>query len=332
MEQILSQDEVDALLKGITGGEIEEPEELTPAEAGEYTPYDFSQQERIAQTRMPTMDAICDIFSRRVRASLSGTLRRIVDITVATTELERFGAFTRTLPVPSSLQVFRMNPFRGHALMIIEPRLVFDFVESFLGGSGNRNIRIEGRDFTGIEQRLIQRIVNQILTDLEKAWQLLQPVTVDYTRSEINPQFAKICEPEDVVIINRFDLEMDRTTGSITICTPLNNIESIKHKLTSFQQDQGEEDTNLRRQLTTDLKKLSLEIKVNLGNTHLSAGKIISLKKGDIIQLDQRKNELLPVYIAGKNKFMGSPGINRGNKAILLKRKINDQEQESTGE
>jgi len=332
MEQILSQDEVDALLKGITGGEIEEPEESTPAEASEYTAYDFSQQERIAQTRMPTMDAICDIFSRRVRSSLSGTLRRIVDITVAPTELERFGAFTRTLPVPSSLQVFRMDPFRGHALMIIEPRLVFAFVESFLGGSGNRNIRIEGRDFTGIEQRLIQRIVNQILTDLEKAWHLLQPVNVHYTRSEINPQFAKICEPEDVVVINRFDLEMDRATGSITICTPFNNIESIKHKLTSFQQDQSEEDINLRRQLTSSLKSLRLQVKVDLGNTLLTAGKIISLKKGDIIQLDQRKDELLPVYIAGKNKFKGSPGINRGNKAILLKKKINDHDQESTGE
>ena len=132
--------------------------------------------------------------------------------------------------------------------MVLEPKLVFAFVENFLGGSGARNVRIEGRDFTPIEQRLIQRIVNILLSDLEKSWSSVHPIKVQYMRSEINPQFAKICQPEDVVIINRYEVDMDRAIGSITTCIPLANLESVKSKLTtSFQKEQSEEDMLITR-------------------------------------------------------------------------------------
>ncbi len=329
MEQILSQDEVDALLKGISGGDIEEPEEQIDEEALEYTAYDFSRQERIVQIKMPAMEAINDVFLRSIRTSISAALRRILDITAVPMELERFGAFVRTLPVPSSLQIFKMDPFRGHALFVIEPKLVFAFVESFLGGSGTRNVRIEGRDFTGIEQRLIQRIVNLLLSDLEKSWYSLQPIKVQHIRSEINPQFAKICEPEDVVIINRYEVDMDRAVGSITACIPLTNLESVKQKLmTTFQREQSDEDISLRRVLTDNIKNVSADLRVELGNTSLPAGDILGLEEGDIIQLDKRKDELLPGFISGVRKYMGSPGIHRGNKAFLIKRKVFDQEKD----
>ncbi len=329
MEQILSQDEVDALLKGIAGGDIEEPEEHIDEEALEYSSYDFRRQERIVQIKMPAMEAINDVFLRSIRASISGALRRILDVTAVPMELDRFGAFVRTLPVPSSLQIFKMEPFRGHALFVIEPKLVFAFVECFLGGNGTRNVRIEGRDFTGIEQRLIQRVVNLILSDMEKAWYSLQPIKVQHIRSEINPQFAKICEPEDVVIINRYEVDMDRAVGSITSCIPLTNLESVKQKLMStFQREQSDEDISLKRILTENIKNVSAELNVELGKTILSAGDILNLEIGDIIQLDKRKDEMLPAFIAGVRKYMGSPGIHRGNKAFLIKRKIFDQERE----
>ncbi|MFH1215706.1 MAG: flagellar motor switch protein FliM [Pseudomonadota bacterium] len=329
MEQILSQDEVDALLKGIAGGDIEEPEEHLEEESLEYTIYDFKRQERIVQVKMPAMEAINDVFLRSIRTSVSAALRRILDITAVPMELERFGAFVRTLPVPSSLQIFKMDPFRGHALFVIEPKLVFALVESFLGGSGTRNVRIEGRDFTGIEQRLIQRIVNLLLTDLEKAWYSLQPIKVQHIRSEINPQFAKICEPEDVVIINRYEVDMDRAVGSITACIPLSNLESVKQKLmTTFQREQSDEDISLKRILTENIKHVPVGLRVELGRTLLPAGDILSLEPGDIIQLDKRKDEMMPAFVSGIRKYMGSPGIHRGNKAFLIKRKVFDQERD----
>ncbi|MGV1099944.1 flagellar motor switch protein FliM [Thiovibrio sp. JS02] len=329
MEQILSQDEVDALLKGISGGEIEEPEEPIDAEALGYQPYDFTRQERIVQIKMPAMEAISDAFMRSVRTSLSTTLRRIIDLTSAPMELERFGAFVRTLPVPSSLQIFRMAPFRGHALIVLEPKLVFTLVENFLGGTGARNIRIEGRDFTAIEQRLIRRVVNLLLNDLEKAWYNLQPLKVQYIRSEINPQFAKICQPEDVVIITRYDVDMDRAVGSITVCIPMNNLESVKGKLlTTFQREQSDEDIIIKRILTENIKNVPVQVRVELGKASVTAGDVMELEAGDIIQLERRTDALLPVFVQGERKYMGTPGVHRGNNALLIKKKVLDPERD----
>jgi len=329
MEQILSQDEVDALLKGISGGDIEEPEETVSDEDLDHQVYDFTRQQGIVQVKMPAMEVINDSFLRSMRTSLANTLRRIIDITAVPMELERFGAFVRTLPVPSSLQVFKMEPFRGHALVVLEPKLVFALVETFLGGSGARAVRIEGRDFTAIEQRLIQRVVNLLLNDLEKAWYSLHPIKVQYVRSEINPQFAKICEPEDVVLINRYEVDMDRAVGSITSCIPISNLESVKSKLvTSFQREQSEEDILLQRTLQENIKNVPVSLKVELGKAQIPAGDIVELTVGDIIQLDRRKDDLLPAYIANTRKFMGTPGMHRGNKAFLIKRKVFDQERD----
>jgi flagellar motor switch protein FliM len=329
MEQILSQDEVDALLKGISGGDINEPEEPLDTEALGYTPYDFSRQERIVQIKMPALEFINDVFLRSLRNSLTNALRRIIDINSVPMELERFGAFVRTLPVPSSLQIFKMEPFRGHALLVIEPKLVFTFVESFLGGSAAKNVRIEGRDFTAIEQRLIRRVVNLLLTDLEKAWSSLQPLKAKYLRSEINPQFAKICEPEDVVVINKFEVHLDRPIGSITTCIPLTNLESVKKKLLgAFQREQSGEDLYQHRILTENIMNVPVEIGVELGKAQIPAGDILALDKGDIIQLDRRKDDLLPAYVAGMRKYMGTPGIHRGNKAFLIKHRVLDPERD----
>ena len=324
MEQILSQDEVDALLKGISGGEIEEPEEaLEPEEGVEYSAYDFRRQEKIVQTRLPALEVINDTFLRSIRNSLSNALRRIIDVTSVPMELERFGAFIRTLPVPSSLQIFKMEPFRGLALMVMEPQLVFAFVENFLGGSGLRKVRIEGRDFTPIEQKLILRVVNILLQDFEKAWNSLQPIKVNYMRSEINPQFAKICQPEDVIIINRYELDMDRAAGSITTCIPLSNLTSVKQKLAStFQREKSEEDLKNQRILTNNIKKLEVDFKAMLGTVSMPAGEILVLEPGDILQLDQHKDDPLPGMVAGRHKYLGTPGIHRGKKAFLVKQRI----------
>lgn len=323
MEQILSQDEIDALLKGISGGDIDEPEEIVDEESTRYTSYDFTKQEKVVQVKMPAIEAISDTFMRAARTSLSNTLRRIIDITSAPMELERFGTFVRTLPVPSSLQIFKMLPFRGSALIVLEPGLVFTMVESFLGGSGSRNIRIEGRDFTAIEQRLIHRVVKLLLADLTKAWHSLQPLNIQYIRSEINPQFAKICQPEEVVIINRYDVDMDRAAGSITICIPINNLESIKSKLlTTSYKDQSDEDIHIQKALQENIGNVSVAFKVVLGTASIPAGDILELHKGDIIQLGRRTDELMPAFVAGERKYMGTPGISRKKHAFLLKKKV----------
>jgi len=329
MEQILSQDEVDALLKGISGGDIEEPEETVSNEDLDHQVYDFTKQQGIVQVKLPAMDVINDTFLRTMRISLANTMRRVIDITAIPVELERFGAFVRTLPVPSSLQIFKMEPFRGNALMVLEPKLVFALVETFLGGSGARNVRIEGRDFTAIEQRLIQRVVAILLQDFQKAWRTVHPIEAVYVRNEINPQFAKICEPEDVVLINRYEVDMDRAVGSITTCIPMSNLESVKAKLiTSFQREQSEEDIILAKNLSESIRNIRVPVKIELGRAQIPAGDLVQLGVGDIIQLDRRKDDMLPAFVAGVRKYMGTPGIHRGNQAFLIKRKVFDQDRD----
>lgn len=329
MEQILSQDEVDALLKGIAGGEIEEPEEIPTEEEVGYTPYDFTRQQRIVQVKMPALDAINDGFMRAARTSLSSTLRRIIDLTAAPMELERFSAFLRTLPVPCSLQIFKMNPFRGHALLLMEPKLVFTLVENFLGGTGARSTRIEGRDFTAIEQKLILRVVNLLLADLQKAWKSMHPIQIQYVRSEINPQFAKICQPDDIVILNRYEIDMGRPIGSVTICIPLANLESVREKLlSSFQSDVSEEDLKIKRIVKETIRNARANFKVELGTTKMKARDILSLKKGDIVQLDQRSDEPLTCYVEGEPKFLGMPGIRKGNNSLLVRERITVRREE----
>ena len=172
-------------------------------------------------------------------------------------------------------------------------------------------------------------MVSQLLSDMEKSWYSLHPIKVQYVRSEINPQFAKICQPEDVVLINRYEVDMDRAVGSITTCIPITNLESVKKKLmTTFQREKSEEDIILQRVLQENVKNVPTEIRVELGKATIPAGDILALDVGDMIQLDKRKDDLLPAYIAGVRKYMGTPGVHRGNKAFLIKKKVLDQERD----
>jgi flagellar motor switch protein FliM len=172
-------------------------------------------------------------------------------------------------------------------------------------------------------------VVTILFQDLEKAWSSLQPIKVQYTRSEINPQFAKICQPEDVIIINRYEIDMDRAAGSITTCIPMANLASVKQRLiTTFQREKSDEDIKIQNTLIENIKNLEVEFKVILGRVTMPAGDIMALESGDILQLDQRKDDLLPAYVAGARKYMGTPGIHRGNKAFLLKRKVLNPERD----
>ncbi len=193
MSSVLSQSEVDALLKGISGGEFEvEQQEGGGGGDEEIIPYDLTSQDRIIRGRMPTLEIIHDRFVRLFRLTLSTALRKVVDISVRSTELIKFGEFLKTLPVPSSLNLFRMSPLRGNAIMVLETRLVFTLIDLFFGGTGELEVKAEGRDFSAIEQRMIKRVVISALEDLQQSWRPVFPVQITFSRSEVNPQFVAI--------------------------------------------------------------------------------------------------------------------------------------------
>jgi flagellar motor switch protein FliM len=327
MEKILSQDEVDALLKGLSDGDIEPAKESAPVQEN-VRQFDLTNQDRIVRGRMPTLDIINDRFAKTHRISLSGSLRRMLDINVCQAEMIKFGEFIRTLPVPTSLHILKMDPLRGHVLFMIESRLIFNLVDCFFGGSGRGSYKIEGRDFTSIEYRVIDKVVRQVLVDLEQAWQPITAVTFNFVRSEVNPQFATIIPPTDAVIVVRYELEMDRLMGRMALVLPYSTIEPIRAKLyASYQSDQLEVDHEWIIRLRRLLHEVPVQLSVELGSTMLNGSELMNMEVGDVIVLNNDFNKPLVVKVEGVPKLKANPGVYRGKMAFQMHGHLSESEQ-----
>lgn len=318
MSKILTQEEVDALLKGMSGGEIE-TESDAGASAGKLVMYDLTNQDRIIRGRMPTLEIINDRFARFFRQTLSTTLRKVIDVSAFSIDMIKFGEFMRALPVPTSLHIFKAEPLRGHAVMVIETKLVFNLVDSFFGGSGRGYIKVEGRDFTPIETRLITKVIKLALDDLEKAWTPVHPLSLSYVRGETNPQFASVVAPTEVVIVIKFEVELEQTVGTMIICLPYSTVEPIRSKLyAGFQSDQLEVDTAWITRFISQVREAEVNLLVELGRSSITGAELLDLKVGDVIMLDKDVQEPLLVQVEGVPKFRAFAGSSRGQKAIRL--------------
>ncbi len=318
MNKVLSQDEVDALLRGMSGGEIE-VETGAGSGADGVVVYDLTNQDRIIRGRMPTLEIINDRFARLFRTTISASLRKIVDVTTTSVDMVKFGEFMRSLPVPTSLHIFKMDPLRGHAVFVLESKLVFNLVETFFGGDGTGEVKVEGRDFTAIELQLTRKVVLMALRDLEQAWKPVHDLTLVYQRTENNPQFASIVPPSDVVIVVKFEMEMEHAAGTITVCLPYSTIEPIRGKLyAGFQSDQLEVDHEWMRRFRAQLRDAEVEIAIEVGRSEVLSGDLLKLKVGDVITLDKDINEGLVALVQGVPKFVGRAGTFRGNKAFKV--------------
>ena len=318
MSQILSQEEVDALLKGISDGDVEteSQKEHDPTVA---VRYDLTSQDRIIRGRMPTLEMTNEKFARFFRASLSSLLRKVVSVSALSIDTIKYGDFLKTLPVPTSLHLFRIDPLRGNAIIVVESKVIFTLVDIVFGGSGRDVFKVEGREFTAIESSLIKKVVLSALLDLEKAWKTLLDAKMTYQRSEVNPQFAHIVPLSDVVIVVNFEIEMDYTSGVMSLCIPYSTLEPIRDKLQAgFQSDQLEVDKDWEKRLKEELMSSSLELVAQLGRTHLLTRDVRDLKIGDVILLDRYASDSIDVYVDGIPKFKAYPGVHRGNQALQI--------------
>jgi len=322
MGSVLSQDEVDSLLQGVAGDDVVSDEEGKDDE--EYDPeeiisFDLTAQDRIIRGRMPTLEIIHDRFVRLFRLTLSNALRRVVDISVRSTELIKFGEFIKTLPVPTSMNLFRMTPLRGNAMMVFETRLVFTLVEMFFGGSGELDSKTEGRDFTEIEARMIKRVIISGLEDLQTSWRPVFPVQVNYSRSEVNPQFVSIVPHSEIVIVVTFDIEIGRSPMSITVCVPYSMIEPIRTILNAgFQSEQDEKDNTWSNRFKQNLQKVNVEIVAKLGEMNISVRDFLNLQKDDVLYLEHEVKDPISIEVNGIKKFTGFQGAYKGKKAINI--------------
>lgn len=317
MSKILNQDEVDALLRGISGGEIETEEEVAADTSG-FVAFDLANQDRIIRGRMPVLEIINDRFSRLCTSALANTMRKRVDVNPISIDMSKFGDFMRSLPVPTSINIFKIDPLRGNALLVVDTRLVFSLVENFFGGAGSQP-KIEGRDFTPIEQSIIVKVVKIILANLEDAWRPVHEVSIELLRSEINPQFATIVPPSDVVVVISFEVELENALGSMVLALPYATIEPIRSKLyAAFQTERLEIDHAWISRFRDRLMETPIDLNVTFGTTQITGRQLLDMKSGDILMLDQDEDALLTGRIQGILKFYGLPGFVKGNKAFKI--------------
>lgn len=319
MEKILSQDEIDALLKGVVSGEVD----TTPKE-GETTTkgvaqYDLFNQERIIRGRMPTMEMINDRFIRRQSVSWSNMFRDAIDFAVVGTQVIKFGEFLKKIPQPSSLNVFHMSPLRGSALYVMDAFLVYLIIDYYFGGKGQTHVKPEGRDFTPVQLRVIKKLLLQALVDLEKAWHSVVPVKVEYVRSESNPQFAMVVTSSEIVMVVTLQVVLGETARELYLVYPYAMLEPIKEKLYSgLVSDQVDPNGDWSQRFRERLQECPLPITVRLGTASVTVKDVLNFSPGDVVLLDQRPGDPLDCFVEGYKKFQGSPGIFKGNHACRV--------------
>ena len=301
-QQILSQDEVDALLQGITGESQKLEQEDAPKEG--IRDYNLAQQERIVRGRMPTMEIINERFARNIRVGLFNFIRKSPEVSVGGIKVQKYSAFLREIVVPTNFNIMAVRPLRGSGLIVCEPTLVFAVIDSLFGGAGKFHTRIEGRDFSATEQRIIRRLVDVIAEEYKRSWQGIYPVELEYQRSEMQPQFANVATPSEIVVCCSFTLEIGDTSGTIHFCIPYATLEPIRDVLfSSIQGDSAEPDRRWVKLLTQQIQSAEVDLVAELAHAPATVEQLLALKPGDFIELDlekiiQAKIDGVPVFEA----------------------------------
>ena len=282
-DNFLSQEEVDALLKGVNG---DQDDAAAPEETTGVRTYNLATQERIVRGRMPTLEIINERFARLLRVGLFNFLRRSAEVSVGSVRVSKYSEFIRNLVVPTNLNLVHMKPLRGTALMVFDPGLVFLLVDNLFGGDGRFHTRVEGRDFTQTEQRIILRILDIVFEAYTKSWEPVFPVEFEYIRSEMNTQFANIATPNEVVVASTFTVELGSVSGQIHFCMPYSMIEPIRDALTSSLQGEAlEVDKRWIRLMTQQIQIAEVELVATLGTGRATFDEILNMKVGDVIPL-----------------------------------------------
>ncbi|PIE24552.1 MAG: flagellar motor switch protein FliM [Neptuniibacter caesariensis] len=319
VKDLLSQDEIDALLHGVDDGDVDTSEEVE-VEEGDVRAYDLASHERIVRGRMPTLEMINERFARYTRISLFNLLRRAADVTVGGVQVMKYGDYIHTLYVPTSMNLIRVNPLRGTALFIMDAKLVFKLVDNFFGGDG-RHAKIEGREFTPTETRLIHKALQQFFLDLEEAWSPVKELSFEHLGHEMNPAMANVINPTEVVVVSTFQVDLEGGSGEFHVAMPYAMLEPIRDLLVSgFQNSEDEKDERWQVALQRDILMAGLPLEMTLAQQEMTLRDVVDLQAGDVIPIElpemfELKANKVPVYNC-------TLGVSRGNLAVKIVNQI----------
>ncbi|WP_339668420.1 flagellar motor switch protein FliM [Dasania marina] len=317
MQDLLSQEEIDALLHGVDGGDVETEEEVDFDEARSY---DLTSQDRIVRGRMPTLEMVNERFARYTRISLFNLLRRTADVAVGGIQIQKFGEYVHTLYVPTSLNMVKLRPLRGTGLIIFDAKLVFKLVDNFFGGDG-RHAKIEGREFTPTELRVVEMVLRDAFVDLQEAWKAVFPVQFEFVNAEVNPSMANIVSPSEVVVVSTFHVELDGGGGDMHITLPYSMIEPIRETLDAgLQTDVDDVDDRWVNSLREDVMGAAVTLNGTIAKKTVSLRDILDLQEGDVIPVDIPDKMLL--FANDVPVFNTKLGVSKGNMALQIIDKV----------
>ncbi|AOA05879.1 MULTISPECIES: flagellar motor switch protein FliM [Pseudomonas] len=313
VQDLLSQDEIDALLHGVDDGLVQAE---TAAEPGSVKSYDLTSQDRIVRGRMPTLEMINERFARYTRISMFNLLRRSADVAVGGVQVMKFGEYVHSLYVPTSLNLVKIKPLRGTALFILDAKLVFKLVDNFFGGDG-RHAKIEGREFTPTELRVVRMVLEQAFIDLKEAWQAIMEVNFEYINSEVNPAMANIVGPSEAIVVSTFHIELDGGGGDLHVTMPYSMIEPVREMLDAgFQSDLDDQDERWSKALREDVLDVSVPLSATVARRQLRLRDILHMQPGDVIPVEL-EDELV-MRANGVPSFKVKLGSHKGNLALQV--------------
>ena len=313
VQDLLSQDEIDALLHGVDDGLVQTD---SAAEPGSIKSYDLTSQDRIVRGRMPTLEMINERFARYTRISMFNMLRRSADVAVGGLQVMKFGEYVHSLYVPTSLNLVKIKPLRGTALFILDAKLVFKLVDNFFGGDG-RHAKIEGREFTPTELRVVRMVLEQAFLDLKEAWQAIMAVNFEYINSEVNPAMANIVGPSEAVVVSTFHIELDGGGGDLHVTMPYSMIEPVREMLDAgFQSDLDDQDERWVKALREDVLDVAVPLSATVARRQLRLRDILHMQPGDVIPVELPDDLIMRAN--GVPSFKVKLGSHKGNLALQV--------------
>ncbi|MEJ2038386.1 MAG: flagellar motor switch protein FliM [Desulfosarcinaceae bacterium] len=323
-DQILSQEEIDALLNAMDSGEVEVEEEQAPKSKAEARPYDLTSQSLMLRDQFDALDEVYDKFINLLNVTLTSNLQQSIEVKQVSKEIVKFGEFLQAFSNPTGFSIYTMEPLIGSAMMAVEPNLCFAMIDAMFGGSGKPLSKV--REFTQIEQRMLRRMYSDLLQELEQAWRVAYNIKVVQKKTETKPEFVNLVNTGDLVLIFVFSVNGREFSGNIHVCTPFLMLEPIKDKLSSRYLREKDRAHAFRNQLTILLRDTQVGLVAELGKTVQTIGQILEMGKDDVIKLNTGPKDPVTIKVEGVPKYMGMPGMLKGNRAVQISSLIEKDE------
>lgn len=326
MSDVLSQDEVDALLKAVGDGDAPQPGAAQAVASGKggVRGIDLTNQERSLTGRLPGLEVVLGRLVRDLRGSLATFFGHVPNVTVQTCELVKFGGFMDRLQQPVGLQFFRLTPLRGQGMLVLRAPLLAAVLQVMFGGALGKKSAPATREFSQIEQRVLERIGTRVLADVREAWRPVAPLECAYLRTETNPLFATICAAHELVLHVELLIGVEGLGDlSLSMCVPNGSLDPIRNDLGRTQEvdtsdEGGEQDATWHERMRAALAEAPIELSVELGTREMTMREVLALAVGDLVSFSTGREGPVLVRVAGRPHFLGAPGISGTNNAVRV--------------